>query len=118
MTNGQCITRPDVDYPSFTGKYSSARFYEARFNSDNVRHVDEQHYERIKYKSVTYASHVAHRGWRAFKDPATGYLKEFEGTGPGCQRAMNIAGAQYVWNGKNALFAKDHATTYTRARAM
>jgi hypothetical protein len=118
MTNGQSIARPDIDYPTYTGKYSSAGFYECRFSSDNTSHVDECHMDRHKYKDVTHASHVAHRGWRAFKDPSTGHLKEFEGTGPGCTRSMNMPGAQYVWNGKAALFEKDHATMYTRARAM
>ena len=118
MTNGATITRPDIDYPSWTTKYSSAGFYEHRYTQDITRYVDEQHHERIKYKNVTHASHVAHRGWRAFKDPSTGHLKEYDGTGPGCSRSMNMPGCQYVWNGKVALFAKDHETRYTRARAM
>jgi hypothetical protein len=118
MTNGKSITRPDIDYPSFAGKYSSAAFYNHRFDPDNVQHVDEQHYDRIMYKKITYASHVAHKGWQAFKDAASGLLRDSEGIGPGCQRSMNKSGAQYVWNGRVAQFDKDFETRYTRGRAQ
>jgi hypothetical protein len=118
MSGGETVKRPDVDFPTWTTKYSAYGFYEHRFTTEKIQEVDASHLERYMYKKVTHASHVAHRGWRAFKDATTGQLKEYDGSGPACTRAENMPGCQWVYNGRQNTFTPDHQTMYTKARAQ
>lgn len=118
MCAKELIPRRDIDGPSFRSKISTFDWFEFLFDKNNVESIDALHYDRHNYHCSVPVSLVARRGPCRFLNQQTLEPRDVEGFGPGNSLRENIAGAQYVWNGAEALFPAVIPSTKTLARGQ
>ena len=118
MLNEETYLRPGIDLDNHYRKYSSWEFYQSIFSEKNTSMVEAMHAERQRYWQSVDISQVGHICCRTFLDEHSLERVEKEGVGPGCDRRMNMPGAEKTWNGQSTYFPQRVSTYNQRVRAM
>jgi len=118
MLNEETYLRPGIDLDNHYRKYSSWEFYQSIFSEKNTSMVEAMHAERQRYWQSVDISQVGHICCRTFLDEHSLERIEKEGVGPGCDRRMNMPGAEKTLNGQSTYFPQRTPTYNQRVRAM